>query len=366
MIYDIRKHYSSLFRYLKGTISQGLIVQNYCKAITSQSLVDFSSVAELSSVQTDINNVLSEAKVHAQYYTDEIHSKILFLISAMENFMIKINKAPEVLPEGKTPEDWKEILHILRTEALDNKVEVTNLITKMESLVKQFGDDSVNLSVLVINVSNILDDDKGELEKIKDELAGIDKEIAGLGVTVAFEALGILGGAFIVVIGAVSGFITTGTMPELVITGAVMIATGVGTLTASSISLSQCLERKRNLLIQERSLSNESEALAGIDNTLQSLSIQAKNACDALYQMKQVWTDMHSSFDNLIADLRAGIISVEEVRSTFVQLAKEEAAVIMQYIKVMKEQLSGISVKELDKNEKITDYIKTVIKNNVA
>lgn len=119
MIYDIRKYYSSLFSNLKGTISQGIIVKNYCNAIVCQSLVDFSSVAELSSVQTDINNVLSEAKVHAQYYTGEICPEILSLISALEGFMIKINKAPEVLPEGKTPEEWKEILHSLRTEALN-------------------------------------------------------------------------------------------------------------------------------------------------------------------------------------------------------------------------------------------------------
>ena len=280
--------------------------------------------------------------------------------------MTKIDKVPEVLPEGKTPKDWEDILHIFRTEALENKVKIANLITKMESLVKQFGNDSINLNLLVINVSKILDDDAGELEKIKDELSGIEKEIAGLGVTVAFEALGILGGVFIVVAGAVADFITTGTTPELVITGVVMIATGVGTLTASSISLSQCLERKRDLLIQERSLSSESETLAGIDSTLQNLSNQAKNACDALYQMKQVWTDMYGCFDNLIADLKAGIISVEEVRSTFVKLAKEEAIVIMQYITVIKGQLSGINVKELDKNENITDYIKAILKNNVA
>lgn len=367
MTYDLaKKNYSSIFENLKKAISQGMIVKNYCTTVEIQPLFDFSTVEELHYLETSINNSLNEAKEHVQNYKSDVHPEFLSLLSELNDFTIKIKSAPEVLPEGMTAEQWSEVLNTLRKEAIGHEEQVNNLINKLELVTNHFNKDSTSFGSLALTFSKKLNEDNGELSKIKSEIAGIDKEIAETSTAVAFEALGVAGGIFIIVIGTLENFITAGTSPELVITGVVMIATGVGSLTTTGLALSQSLEKKKSLLAQEMNLSNESKLLTEVDSSLQNLYNQSKKAVEALQDIGQSWNSIQKYMDSLITDLKSGTITVEDVRTAFVKLAKEDATAVEQGIATIKDQLSGTITKELSDNEDITNYVKIILRNNVA
>lgn len=352
-----------VFNAIKKELSQGLIAQNYCNAVLVQPKVDFSTVSELKDLQDSINNTLSQAQKHAKDYLSNVSSPVVRLLPSLEHYFTQYASIPIVLPEGSTEEEWIQGLIAVKSISEKNEHDIDAILPAMERLIGDFKGDSINFSDLAFLVNEKLSGDSGELVILKKDLDSIDLQIAGSGVAIAFGSLAVVGGVFMIVVGAVADFVTAGTNPEFVISGVVAVVAGVGAVTGAAISLRGALEQKWSLLAKQTSLNAEVALITGIGTSLNSLSVQANEAYEALRQLKQTWTNISNHIGELTSDLKSGVLTAGEIRTMFLTEANDDIVKLQEDIHVIKEQITGVEVKKLTTNESLLTYVDQMILN---
>lgn len=347
----------------KNQLSKGLVLQTYCNTVLLQPNVDFSAEPDLKTFQTQINNSLTTAKTHANSYLNGISPRIISAISALDNYFTIYKSVPVTLPEGSTVEQWIDVLSSLKSISETNLRTSQQIAISLEDLYDNLSSDSKDFQAIVSQVNTAVGGDKGILDSINESLQSVNKEIAGTIVAVVGEGLGIAGGVFTIVVGAVADFVTVGTNPELVIGGVVMVVAGVAAEAGTIVALTGLYDQKSQLLSEQSKLTTEVSLLNGISASFSGINTQVKEAEAAAKAMENAWKLLGQDLEVLIDDLQSGILTTNTARTMFLNEANSEIEILQTQIQTIKDQMAGVQSKVLPIGKTVKTYLAEMAKN---
>ena len=184
--------------------------------------------------------------------------------------------------------------------------------------------------------------DHGELQSIDDQLSTIQSKIDGTIAGMAVSGLAILGGVFMIAVGAVADFVTAGTTTPLIIAGVAVVAGGVGGEVASALTFEALNSAKGDLLQKQAKLNEEVKLAQGLSTGYSALADGASSALTAATQMQSAWNFLHDDLTNLSSDLQKGIINAAGARTIWLTAANTVVKAVQDDTNIIKNQMAGV------------------------
>lgn len=354
---------NQIFTSNKQLNSQHLVVMSYCDSILQQPSVDFSALKgqvngdKLIDIGNKINAALATAQQHATNYENSIAPNIITNISNISNYYALHKAIATTLPPGASENDWVKELNVLEQQTIKYQSLADNTVTSLQKLHSDLTSDSAAFTELVTSLNALVDGDNGMLKSIDDQLSSIQSKIDGAIAGIVLSGLAIVGGVFMVAVGAIADFVTAGTSTPLIVAGVAVIAAGVGGEVASALTLKALNDSKGDLLTQKTQLKSQVALAQGISSGYVSLKDQVNTAATAATQMSSAWSFLKSDLGNLADNLNNGIISTDEVRTLFLVAANDTITSVEDDIKIIKHQMTGYQPLVAPKGMTIGDFI---------
>ena len=350
----------------KGQCSQALLIQAYCISVNQQPKVDFSLIQgeDLEKYQTEINEALEIAQAHSRRYLNVIQPAILVNISNIGNYYALHDAVATTLPEGSTEAEWIAALTILATESSNYQTTALGIVSQLKSLSDEMNIDSANFRIIVTDLNARVKGDDGALADLDNNLNSIQKEIDGVIAGAVISGLAIMGGVFMIVVGAVSDTFTEGAATVLMFGGYGVLSVGALGETASGLTLAALSEQKAVLYNQRSTLKAEVKLAGGISQSYESLTNQVKIAVMAATNMSTAWTSLSADLGNMIKDLEIGIVSAGEMRTIFLAATNTAIKTVLSDIQIIKVQMSGVQYNIAKKGETVSEAIAAVVEGN--
>ncbi|WP_426430346.1 HBL/NHE enterotoxin family protein [Winogradskyella sp. HB-48] len=350
----------------KSQVSQGMVLQSYCNSVLVQQAVNFGDFDNLKKYQKEINDGLTAAKGHANNYLNNIQPSIVTNISNIHNYYQTFNAVPIALPPGSSIDAWLNALRALKTETTNYATLSHNVVNSLSTLNSQLGDDAASFSSTVSNLNAAVNGDNGVLDQINSDLSTVDSQIAGAIAGTALSGLAIVGGVFMIAVGAIADFVTAGTTTPLIVGGVAVLAIGIGGEVASAITLKNLYAEKSDMLQRRSTLTAEVNLALGVSSAYNKLKGEAQNAMTAASQMKNAWGSLGSDLDNMATDLQNGITNADDLRTLWLAAANNSVPTIMTDIQTIKAQMAGVDLIKNTNGEKLGKFIVTEAENRVA
>ncbi|KAI6661634.1 hypothetical protein LOD99_13507 [Oopsacas minuta] len=278
-------------------------------------------------------------------------------MSNIANYYALQNSVPITLPEGATFGQWNEALNVLQNEAWSYQTAANNTKIMLDNFHANLSTDVDAFSTTVTDLNNAVLGDNGILESINGDLADLQGQIGGLITGVTMSTLAIIGGVFVICVGAIADFVTEGASTEMVIGGVGVVVEGIGAEIGTSIELAKLNQAKAELLTEKAELKVEVKIATGIQSGYAALLNQVKSASEASLIMERAWaslsTDLHSMFDYL----NSGIMSTGQIREIFLRDADGCVQVVIEDINVIQLQMAGIATNVAEGDETVSDVI---------
>ena len=327
----------------KTQSSQALIIQAYANSIKEQPPVDFSGEPNLATYQTQINDGLAAAQAHANNYLNIIQPSIIQNIANIGNYYAINNAVATTLPAGSTEAQWIAALGVLKTQANSYKTAANGVVLALQGLDTNLTKDAASFKATVTDLNAAVNGDNGVLASDDKELASLQGKIDGAIAGIVLSGLAIVGGAFLICVGAITDFVTAGTTTPAVVGGIGIVVSGVSGEVASAIALKNLNDQKAKLLNQESSLRAEVKLATSISSGYQSLGTQVRNAVEAATAMENAWGFLASDIGDMISDLANGIQNAGYIRTLFLTAANTEVQTVLADIKTIKGQMAGLT-----------------------
>lgn len=342
----------------KSQSSLALVLQSYCNNTLEQSQVDFSNDKTLEHYQTQINDSLSTAQQHANYYLNTLQGNIIANNANIINYYNLHNAVSTTVPEGATKEQWVEAISALIQESTHYESVANNLATDIKSFYDELTQDSQNYSTVITNLNSAVNGDNGILEQEQSEINQLNKSILDEQAAIALSAITIIGGIVSIFIGAIGDIVSGGASTPLIVSGSIAIAGGVGGVTASSIELVADTKAKGALITTESQLKAEVKMANVISTTYQTLQNSVESAVTAAESMSNAWENLKSDLSNLVTDLNEGLTKTGEIRKLFITASNNEVQQVIQDSDNIKTQLDGVNVVIAKPGQTLADLIK--------
>ncbi len=350
----------------KAQSSQALIIQTYANSINEQPTVDFSGESHLTAYQTEINTGLATAQTHANNYLNVIQPNIIQNIANIGNYYALNNAVATTLPEGSTEAQWIESLTALQVQSVSYKTAANAVVTSLRNLHGNLTTDTGSFAKTVGDLNNAVNGDNGVLASDDKELGSIQGKIDGAIAGIVTSGLSIIGGSFLIAVGAIADFVTAGTTTPAVVGGIGIVAAGIGGEVASSITLANLNNQKAKLLTEEATLTAEVKLATSISSGYQSLLNQVKSAVDAATEMENAWEFLSSDLGSMINDLQNGILNAGQIRTIFLTAANTEVQTVITDINTIKGQMAGVTVVVAKPGQTVGEALIAAVQQSVA
>jgi hypothetical protein len=334
-----------------------LAVQTYANSVLSQPQVDFSTDPQLSSYQTQINNGLTTAQGHANYYLNTLQPSLIQNLANIQNYYILNQVLPTTLPVGSTNAQWVAELTAVQTQSSTYKTAAQSIVSNIQAFHSEISTDAQSFNTTVTELNTVVGGDNGVLSSINGELSSLQKQIDGAIAGIVISALTIVGGVFVICVGAVADFVTAGTSTGAVIGGVGIVAAGVAGEAGSITALVSLNNQKASLLREETQLTDEVKLATAVGNGYTSLVNQVNNALTAASSMANAWESLVSDIGSLISDLNSGITSADAVRQLFLAAANGEIQNVLTDLQTIKTQMAGVTVNQATSGQTVSDVI---------
>jgi non-hemolytic enterotoxin B/C len=345
---------------VRQQMGAALTVQTYAESVIAQPQVDFSKIPGLSTYQTEINNGLTTAQQHADYFLNTLEPALQTNMGNCDNYYDLNNSLPASLPPGSTVDQWTAALTNMQTASQGYLNAATQMVTDLQAFRDELATDSQSFATTVDNMNDAVNGDNGVLKSIGDELKTIQGEIDGAISGIVVSALTVAGGVFIICCGAIAEFVTEGTSTGAVVGGIGLVVTGVGGEAASITMLVSLNNSKATLLGEKTELASEVKIAAAVSSGYTALANQVDNALTAATAMANAWSSVQSDLGNLIDDLNNGVESADSVRTLYVTAANDQIATLLTDIQTIKAQLAGTTVQVASPNQSVGELITAV------
>lgn len=320
----------------KGTSSQALIIQAYANSVKEQPPVDFTGEKNLEIYQTAINTGLKTAQGHADEYLNAIQPAIIQNITNISNYYALHQAVPATLPVGSTEQQWLDALGALKTQAVTYGGHARSVVAKLKTLRDNLSKDSAAFAGTVNDLNTAVNGDNGVLQSDDKTLSDIQGKINGAISAAVLSGLTVIGGVFMICVGAIEDFVTAGTTTPLIVGGIGVVIAGVAGEAGSVVALVTLSNQKSTLLHEEEKLKEEVKLALGMRSAYQSLSNQVNAAVEAAGQMQAAWEFLQSDLGSMINDLTNGISNVGTIRTLFLTGANTFVATILTDINTIK------------------------------
>lgn len=341
----------------KNQSSSALVVQTYCNSTLLQPPIDLSSFDKLEKYQTQINDSLTKAQGHANYYLDTLQNQIIDNISNIINYYNLHNAVLTTLPEGSTEQQWIEAISSLLQESSDYATVARNLAASINEFYNELVQDEQNYTEIVSDLNSAVNGDNGVLATENQTLDSLNKKITGEIAGIALSAIPIIGGIISIIVGAIANIAVPGSGTAMIIGGAIALTTGAGGEVASSIELAASLNAKAALMGIESKLTNEVKIANIVTSTFSLLRHSVEGAITASEQMSDAWENLNSDLSNLSSDLSSGLQSADEIRMFFLTASNSEIQQVIQDSDNIKGQLDGVDLVQTQPNQSLQDFI---------
>lgn len=344
---------------LKSLASAGLTVQSHCVSVQQQPL--FILPADIAKDLPDINTYLRSAQANAGQYLTQVQPKIISVITDVDAY-------------SKTfPTFAKQINGYIRAWASgsdDNKKKAMNAIAAMRDIAREKSGNVAVVSGLVGSTLTLFNSDvshfeevsracetritgkKGELAELDAQISSLNSKIAGASVGVGLSGLALIGGIFMICIGAIANFVTAGTSTTFVVIGASLAVAGAGGLTGSSIVLANLIRDKGKLLDRKAVLDAYVAAITGVQDSVGGLHDSAQSAADCAGSMQRAW-DLFGGDLKQVENTLTYAQSFSDLPSSvqgFFETAENQWNSVSTDIDIIKQQMTGVQVKKLSQN----------------
>jgi non-hemolytic enterotoxin B/C len=338
--------------------SVGLKVQSYCESVLEQPEVDFAGFKneKLKTSQQQVNAGLATAKDHATTYLRTIQPAIILNVSNISNYYALHNAIPATLPPGATTREWVEALQAMKDQADDfmrHSRDIAGMIGKFHG---DLTTDVASFASVVSALNAVVNGDNGVLQDLERQSADIQGKIDGCIAGIVVSGLAIVGGAFMVAVGAIADFVTAGTTTPLIIAGVAVIAAGAGGEVAASLTLAGLQKAQASILTQKAQLAEEVRLAQGMSVGYASLRDGAREAVQAAGAMQNAWQYLSSDLGALSDDLEKGIKSTDVVRKLFLNAAGTVVKTVVVDTEIIKTQMTGVQNFTAQSGSKIYDF----------
>ncbi len=337
---------------------QGLMLQNYCQAISSQPFVNFGEIQKLQEIQGSINTGLIKAKEHADYYLGELQPQIIKNLVNIDAYYNLYTSVPTILPEGSSKDEWNNLLWTMKEQSEEYSKLALSTSDKIGVYYKDLSNDSQNFKSNVAKMNALVDGNEGVLKDLEKQIEEIDGEITGVIVGIVGSGLAIIGGIFITAVGAIGSFVTAGTSSALVVVGAGLIVAGVAGSVGFGVALANLLESKSSVLMQKSTLQAEVKAIEGISSSYNLLATQAGEAQKAAIEMKNAWEFLGRDLDVLAQDLNNGVLSTGKLRELWLTAANKGVVTVQEDVSTIKGQMTGVNTATAPNSEDLATFVR--------
>jgi hypothetical protein len=324
----------------KAQSSQALILQAYALSVLQQPLLNLNTKS-LEPLQNDMNASLKAAMAHANNYKNVILPSMLTSLTSMNQYFNLQNALATALTPSTDQKTTVAALNAVLDQANGYKSDAVSLQQQLAGLSSDISGDASKFNGFVTQLNAALNGDNGVLTDLQNQLGSIDGKIDGAITGTVLSGLAILGGAFLIAVGAIADFVTAGTSTPLIIAGIGIVATGVGGEVASAVTLSNLINMKADMLRQQAQLQAEVQLAAGLQSGYTSLSNAAVSAATAAQQMSNAWGLLGGHLSNLITDVEKGKQNAGTLQTLFLTAAKGAVADVQTDITTIDRQLTG-------------------------
>lgn len=345
-----------------GQIGAGLVVQTYCNGILAQPKVDFSKEVSLKKLEEEINDGLATAQGHANTYLNTLQPEIITNMGNIGNYF-QLNKAlPATLPAGSTEAQWTAELNAVLQVSQSYQRDAAKVVKDIEDFHAQLSTDAQDFHRIVTDLNSTVDGDNGVLAGLEGELHKINSEIGGAIAGAVVSGLAIIGGAFMICVGAIAEFVTAGTSTSLVLAGAGIVVGGVAGEVGSVAAIVALNHQKSSVLQEESQLKEEVKLASGVSTNYTALVAQVETAMEAATAMENAWNSLVADLGGLITDLENGVLSADEVRTLFINAANAEIGTVLTDIATIKTQMASVQVKKASNDQTLNQLMNDQLK----
>lgn len=339
----------------KQQTSQGLILQAYCNSVLEQPSLDFSGSKTLATYQSDINNCLMTAQTQAKAY-GKTQNNIIGTLAQIENYYNLHNAVPAALPPGSTKSEWLQTLNALKDQAAGFKGTSSGIVTDLTTFGDNIAANVGMITGLVTDMNGVVNGDHGVLHSLEGEISGLQHRIDGCIAGCVLSALAIVGGSFMIAVGAIADFVTAGTSTPLIVGGAVVLAAGIGGEASSSALLSTYYGDEQTLYKREANLKAEVKLASGISTSLGNVKTLGVAAVTAATQMENAWASVADDLGELISDVTSGKTDTGVVRKLFLTAGSAEIKMLLSDVQIIKNQMAGVKAQTAPKGQTIGPF----------
>lgn len=350
----------------KLTASQALIIQAYCLSVQEQPPLNFGGQKHLEIYQTQINAGLTTAKGHASNYLDVIQPAVILNISNISAYYTIHNAVPATLPPGSTTAEWLEVLGALQSQAVTFKGTARDTVVKLRTLRDALAIDSTSFAKTVEELNTAVNGDNGVLAADDKSLSDIGGKIDGAITGAVMSGLAMIGGVFMICVGAIADFVTAGTTTPLVVGGIGVLITGAGGEAGSAVALVGLCNQRAKLLDEESVLKAEVKLALGIKSAYQALSDKVNASVEAATQMQSAWEFLEAGLGSMITELNNGITDSGVLRRLFLNAANGIVGTLLTDINTIKNQMDGVVVKKAAPGQTVSNLIQSVADQRAA
>lgn len=341
---------------LKTLASVGLTVQSYCVGIQQQPLLFIP--ADIAKDLPDVNAYLRTAQTNAGQYLTQVQPQILTVVTDVEaysktfpTFAKQINGYIRAWASGSDDNKTKALSAIgaMRDVARAKAGAANTVSGQIGSTLTLFNSDVSHFEEVNTACETRITGKEGELAELNKQISSLNGKIAGASVGVGLSGLAVIGGIFMICVGAIADFVTAGTSTPLIVAGAVLTAAGAGGLIGSSVVLADLIKEKGKLLDRKAVLDAYVAAVSGIKSNIDTLCSSTRNAADCAGNMQRAWS-LFSGDLKQMEDILTMAQSFSDLPSTvqlFFESAEKEWDSVSEDIRVIKSQMTGVTVEKL-------------------
>ena len=344
---DIQKSVNNLGMQVKGTASQAMILQGHANLIEQQSMVNLQGFDKLVQYQTGINGAITSAQSHSNDYLTIILPKMITTTTNIDRYFNLQNALAQAINANTTAKECTALIGAVMDQASEYKSEADDIGNRLRTLNTNFNTDTQNFKSFVTNMNSAVEGDNGVLASIDEQVGTYDQQIAGAATAIGLGGLAVIGGGFMVAVGAIGELVTAGTSTTLVIAGVGVAVAGVAAVTAGGILLANALDGKGDLLAKKANLQAEVAYALSLKSNFSTIAGSCMSASKAAGEMSSAWDTMGGHMKNLVVDLESGRTNVGAIRNLFLTSAESDVKNILTDNRTIQQQLAGVNVVNL-------------------
>lgn len=338
--------------------SAGLLLQSYCNTVLSQPKVNFAGFESLAPLQTEVNAGLATAQGRASHYLDDIQPLIIRNITNMSSYFDLHSAVATSLPPNATKKEWLDALAAVKEAADGYQGDATNVVGQLRDLHKGLTSDVASFTSVVTRLNAAVDGDNGVLAGIEKQLNEIDGKMAGAITGIVLSGLATVGGAIMILVGALAEAVTGGAATALVVGGVAVLAAGVGGAIGSGLVLGGMLNAKAELITNRSKLQADVRMAQGMSSGFKALGEHAGTAVEAASSMRNAWQFLGDDLSSLSSNLDKGIVSTDVLRQIWLTTANTSITRVRGDIDTIKAQMTGTQLSQAPKGVTISQFVK--------